>query len=410
MKKKILLLYVGYGYPDYEDWQIDKIANQSGATDFVFTTANEVNFCQKNESGAFETIIKSSYIDDVPNSCYGVTSLSYINEIKQGMVSTINFYNSYTPDTYEHDPTYKNYIQCAVNLAKKIVQRKKDAKLWFGFPPMLAYHSGSASTGGNVTVLGEYYNYYYKEFIFYPVYEALKTQAAWNNPAGANYGDNTFVSIWDTNVEGYYYGQEDLPLYYTCFHENNESTDYDNNVVKNMHYMSDLVHNIIEPSERGSKKLLWIPYIVNNSNDHVVRQGTIVNRKNYFDYAIFQPSYFWHENTNNLSQVTAMVNQNKALYSNNEIIGGSKISNTEIGAEMEVSPKYFNGSTSEPASNYQSRFANYVDHFKQFLEMGNEKNLGFYADGPNGMIGGTRCSLNADATFPLVKKFFNFGK
>lgn len=202
------------------------------------------------------------------------------------------------------------------------------------------------------------------------------------------------TSEWNRD-EGFYYGHEDVPQWYTKFTPSAVSTDFDNPVVKNMKYISGIVKG-------AEKKMLWIPYY-NNGNaipgteEIPTRIGNIINKTNYFNYAILQPSYYSNSSygSTNLTLIKNCVDSQTCKDAFGTIMGGSKTSSTEIGAEMEIDDKISN-------SAYLGRYNEYVSKFGTYISGSPKRITAFYADGVSTLIGIT-------GVYNRVKNFFTSG-
>lgn len=324
--KKFLLLYVGPGYKEFSQYQCNKIVKQSGATDFVLTTAYAFNYCQPNDY-----ILTKDYVNKyVKDEYFGTTSKTDISIIKNQMFQTIDTANSYDSKIWN----YSHYLNCVIYLAQKLYNANHNVRFWIGIPLMLQ----------NCTAAAMCYNYYFHDYIINASKVKLLHAGLYNN------------------CEGFYYGQEDLPQWYTKFNLNATNSYFDNPVAQNMDYISGVVHYM-------NKKLLWIPYYREDGSELPKRVGNIINQRNYFDYAILQPSYYFNPNLSEKAVTLVKDCVNKQ----NCVNVSSKKSKTEIGAEMEIdiNAKYNSANL--------NRYNTYVKNYSSFV---NNKPLAFYADCP----------------------------
>jgi hypothetical protein len=195
--------------------------------------------------------------------------------------------------------------------------------------------------------------------------------------------DKLSPTIWENNVSGFYYATEAIVQWYTDFDRTN-TVDFGTPVVNNMKYLSDILHPM-------GKKFLWIPYYRSDSN-HVddVRIGYVGNRSNIFDYIIIQPSYYFSEElTSGVNSVLNCVKLNTVVNANGEIIGGTKISNTVISAELEVD-------SNVTGAGYYNRYQVYVNAFYPYRK---SSPFLFYA--------GDRNSTMTDSVYNKIKYFYS---
>ncbi len=339
---------------------VKKIISESGATEYLILSSYSYNHLTGDVTSKIlteEYVRNSNYIDA---SYFGTTNSNDIAAIRDGMAVQINEYDNYVTSAF----CYNGYVSSVVNLAKRLISIDADCKIWFGFPPML-----SACTPAALC-----YNYYYYNCIYLPIKQQM-----------ASY------SIWE-NVEGFYFGQEDLPTWYTAFDENASNDYFSNVIVYCMRYLSELIHN-------DNKKFMWIPYYRDPtyldgglySNQLGTRLGYIANKTNIFDFVILQPSYYFTEDVGveNVVTVKESTRLQRCVYENGTTIGVSKSSNTEIGAEMEI-------------DNYlHSRYQSYVNNLSTFIIGTVNRPIAFYA--------GDRNVLMNTSVFSKVKSFFNNG-
>lgn len=352
--KKIPLLYVGPGYTNFSQAQCNQIVSQSGATEYLLTTAYAFNYCQPNDY-----ILTQSYIDDyVLDSYFGTTNQGDIATIRGQMASAVVNANSWN----SNDRNYTKYVNSAVDVSQKLINADSSCKIWIGLPPMLV----------NCTAAAMRYNYYYDDYIVKSFKNKMSDLGSWGN------------------VEGYYYGQEDLPQWYTKFNINATNNYFDNVVVQNIEYMSGVVHSF-------GKKFLWIPYYRDDGSELPTRLGYIINKKNFFDYAILQPSYYFSASVgaSNVTLIKNCILQQKCLNANGAVIGTTKTSSTEIGGEMEID---INAKTD---SNYLNRYNTYVSNFSTFITGSSKRPIAFYADEPDVMMD--------SVIFGKIKNFFISG-
>ena len=351
--RKFLLLYAGFTYPAYTSNDYPQLINESGATDFVIPTADDLNYCQPGDY-----ILTDSWVDSIANSVFGTTVASDIATIKNQMKSRIAQINQFDSTLY----SYTNYVNSAITIATNLLQRSNTCKVWFAFPQMLS----------NCTPAATRYNYYYMQYIYTPIKTKMIELGYWGR------------------VEGFYFAQEEIPQWYTKFTETSVSSQFNNVVVQTIKYVSDLVR-------ADSKKLLWIPYYFYSNNSAIgqimMRIGNVINKTNFLDFAILQPMYYFNQNLTQvaLTDIKYCVTNQKCQYTNNgATVGGSKTSSTEIRAHMEVD------------INITNRYQPYVTNYSTFITGSVKRPMGFYADDKN--------TLMSPNVFAKVKNFFNNGQ
>lgn len=355
--KKIPLLYVGPGYTMFTQSQCNQLVSQSGATEFLLTTAYAFNYCREGDP-----ILTQYYFDNnIHVSYYGTTDPDQVSEIETDMTEALdaatNLYGNQT-DVWN----YTVYVNNAITVALRLINANSSCKVWFGLPPML----------GSCTAAAMCYNYYYEEYII----NAVRTQM-------------TNAGKW-SNVEGFYYGQENIPQWYTAFNTMAVANNFNNVVVNNMVYIASVVHGM-------NKKIMWIPYYRDDGSLIMERVGNVINKKDIFDYAILQPSYYFVSSlgTAAVTLVKNCIAQQKCVSSTGSIIGGSKTSSTEIGGEMEID---LNAKTN---SSYLNRYNTYVSNFATYITGTTKRPIAFYADYPE--------VLMDSMIFGKVKNFFTSG-
>ena len=145
------------------------------------------------------------------------------------------------------------------------------------------------------------------------------------------------------------------------------------------------------------KKFLWIPYYRDDGSEISTRLGYIINKRNFFDFAILQPSYYFDSGvgSSNVTLIKNCVSQQKCLSASGAVIGSTKTSMTEIGGEMEIDGKV------KTDSAYLNRYNTYVSNFSTFITGSAKRPIAFYADYPE--------VLMDSVIFGKVKNFFTSG-
>ena len=248
-------------------------------------------------------------------------------------------------------PNYhvRDYVNDATETAMRLVKMKKDVELWFSVPSAENFHA---------------LTYLFAE-PWADTVDLIK---------------NTVPSdIWDNNVKGIYYAGEDITPYgYTKFDVTKK--DFDNPVVYAQRIVSERVHSF-------GKKMLWIPYY-HEASGSSKNLGHVLNLTDIFDVAIIQPSFFFNKaRVDEIPIVAASVKAQAVLDINGNIIGGKKISKTEIGFEMEIDHQFYNDEA------YVERYYAYEKVFGEFV---GEHPTAYYAGTPETLV------KSAD----IIKKFF----
>ena len=285
------------------------------------------------------------------------------------MTNSINTYAAnYSSTSYN----LTLYVSAVVSLAEQLIAIDSNCKIWFGFPQMLASCQPAAIR----------YNYYHYTYVYSPIKTQMQANGHWGN------------------VEGFYYGTEDIVAWYTRFDTSAPTTQYNNVVVRNMKYLSDIVHN-------DDKKMLCIPYYRQSTATTIeTRDGYVINKTNIFDKAILQPSYYFTTSVtaSNLDLINSCVSSQACKYVGGSIVGGSKTSNTEIGFEMEIDTKILTGGSEGTSADYLARYSAYVNKYKNYIT-GNggttKRPSAFYAGAPGELLNTT--------VFGKVSSFFNYG-
>lgn len=235
----------------------------------------------------------------------------------------------------------QDYIDDANALATRLVNINPNVKLWFSVPLAEGFHA-----------LTHLFAEPWADTV-----DAIKATVS--------------EEIWNNNIQGIYFSQEDIvPFGYTVFDNDQPENDFNNPIVKAMHAVSDRAYSY-------GKNMLWIPYYhaaVSSSTN----LGYTVNLTNIFDTVIIQPSFFFNSaRTQEIGIVADCVRKQAVVDANGEIIGGRKISNTEIGFEMEIDSQFFND------DNYVQRYYAYEKGFGEFV---GKYPTAYYAGAPETMI------------------------
>lgn len=245
----------------------------------------------------------------------------------------------------------KDYVDDANAYAERLVAIKPDVKLWYSVPSSECWHA--------LTHL---------------------FSDAWADTVDLI--KNTLrEDIWNNNVQGIYYSGEDVVTAgYTKFDCDKPELDFNNPIVKSMRIVSERVHSF-------GKNVLWIPYY-HEAASSSKNLGYVVNLTDIFDTAIIQPSFFFNQaRVDEIAIVSDCVRKQAVVDINGEIIGGKKISKTEIGFEMEIDDQFYE------LEGYSERYYAYEKGFGEFV---GSYPTAYYAGAPETLIK----SLN------IIDKFF----
>lgn len=245
----------------------------------------------------------------------------------------------------------KDYVDDANGYAERLVALKPDVKLWFSVPHSECWHA-----------LTHLFASPWADTI-----DLIK---------------NTIrEDIWDNNVQGIYFAGEDvITAGYTRFDCDKPELEFNNPIVKAMRAVSDRAHSF-------GKNLLWIPYY-HEAASSSTNLGYVVNLTDIFDTAIIQPSFFFNSARVDEIEIVSNCVRNQAVVDiNGEIIGGKKLSNTEIGFEMEIDEQFYD------REGYPERYYAYEKGFGEFV---GKYPTAYYAGAPETMI----------KSLPILDKFF----
>ena len=231
----------------------------------------------------------------------------------------------------------KDYVADANAYAERLVAIKPEVKLWYSVPHAECWHA--------LTHL---------------------FADAWADTVDLI--KNTLRSdIWENNVQGIYFAGEDvITAGYTRFDCDKPESDFNNPIVKSMRAASNRAHSF-------GKNCLWIPYY-HEAASSSKNLGYVVNLTDIFDTAIIQPSFFFNSaRVDEIRIVSDCVRKQAVVDINGEIIGGKKLSNTEIGFEMEIDEQFYN------REGYSERYYAYEEGFGEFV---GKRPTAYYAGAP----------------------------
>lgn len=318
MKKGVLLYtcYNGYNRTKYHtptDAELEKLLTVTDEILFIpITTYNRFT----DKDGNDYEVLSHEIIDNMTVDMVGDPARFDI--IKGEYHATADYR---LPANYH----VKDYIEDAVSLATRLTALNGGVKLWFSVPSAENFHALT--------------------HLFAP---------AWSDTVDMI--KNAVPSdIWQNNVQGIYYAGEDIVTSgYTKFDNGAPEENFNNPIVYSMRAVSDKVHSY-------GKKLLWIPYY-HEAAPSSKNLGHVVNLTDIFDIVIIQPSFFFNAaRTEEIGIVSNCVKQQAVVDINGNIIGGKKISGTEIGFEMEIDHQFYENDS------YVSRYYAYEQGFGSFV-------------------------------------------
>ena len=246
--------------------------------------------------------------------------------------------------------TFQSYVREAVSLTERLVERNPDVNVWVSLPATEHLH-----------LLTHLYTEYWIEYIVRETERLMPPE------------------IWENNVRGFYYGNEQIVAFYTPYSVDEPiyaDTSYlENTVVQGMRRLSDVIRGEM------NRQFLWIPTVNINCESFII-VGYIANRLNIFDAILMQPAYYFMTPTHpeqgrgriQLQVIYDSVRAQAVLNPQGVIVGGSKDSITHIGVLMEVDERIIH-------NNYEHlyRYEAYVEQFKPLF---GDFALGFYAGCP----------------------------
>ena len=187
--------------------------------------------------------------------------------------------------------------------------------------------------------------------------------------------------IWNNNVQGIYFAGEDIVTAgYTRFDNDKPEENFNNPIVAAMRAVSDRVHSF-------GKNFLWIPYY-HEAASSSKNLGHVVNLTDIFDTVIIQPSFFFNAaRVDEIEIVSNCARKQAVVDINGEIIGGKKVSHSEIGFEMEIDEQFYDREA------YPERYYAYEKGFGEFV---GTCPTAYYAGAPETLI----------RSLPIIDKFY----
>ncbi len=365
---KGLLMYVGYwGYAHgkYRTPTDEQLKDILEVTDEIILLTTAAYNCYTDPlTGQEKQIITNDVIDNMPADWVG--NPENLDEIKAT-------YKEYAADMINAGYNISDFVEDATNLCDRILKINPDAKIWYSVP-------GAPSLTALTHLFADSWVQLVDEF-----------------------KEATAQKIWDNNICGFYYSDEDVVTFdYAKFDPTKPEENFNNPDVYSMRQVSDKVHSY-------NKNMVWIPYSADTSSEIYECLGYVANKTNIFDTVIIQPSYFFNAQlTDNLRIIKDCVENQAVVYSNGDIIGGTKTSDTVIGWEMEIDSE-------EMANDPQAgdRYQAYVDTFKDYVGIyptvyyssiiadtmaSLDKIAEFYSYGPQDPVSSVGSASSADAS------------
>lgn len=345
MKKGVLL------YTCYNSYRNTKY--------YVPTDAELASLLDTTDEILFIPIVTYNVFTDKDGNDYEVMSKEVVDSLTPDLVGDPARYETIKSEyhataEYRVAANYhiKDYVNDANAMAERIVAINPNAKLWFSVPSAESLHA-----------LTHLYAKPWADTV-----DLIKNTVS--------------KTIWDNNVKGIYYAGEDIVTSgYTKFDETAPERDFDNPIVYSMRIVSEKVRSY-------GKEMLWIPYY-HEAASSSKNLGYVANLTDIFDTIIIQPSFFFNSaRVDEIPIVSDCVRKQAVVDIHGNIIGGKKVSKTEIGFEMEIDSQFFDN------KDYAERYYAYEKGFGEFV---GKRPTAYYAGAPETML------KLAD----LMTKFFN---
>lgn len=327
--------YAGSTYREFSDEDLKELTSINN--EFIMIPIVNVNY-YVDENGVTQEIIS---MDDI--NSLTLDDISWTNEynLEQTKKEYINLYNQLASKKY----TLNDYVDEAVAFAQRIVSIKPDVRLWFSVP-VTAMHALSDLQG--------------------PI---------WNQYVIDAFKDKVGSEIWDNNIMGLYFAQEDAYPGFTKFNPDNPENDFDNQIVMSMHDVSDKIHSY-------NKSMVWIPYCIESDGfgwEVYRRIGYIANTTDIFDAVTIQPKIYFGQNTaDDIGFLKESLDKGAFIDpETGEIVGEKKTSSTRIGIEIELDARMLRD------DDYKERFNNQFDFFKPYV---GKIPFTFYAGAPEDLM------------------------
>lgn len=365
-----ILLYTGYAeywggrYPRFSDSDLDRLSAISD--DFIIINYATYNWFE-TEDGTNQPVItlddlKEINPEDTRISCTCIGEPNWDEMLSWGFdelpaagchfLREMWFYarKIYWMNDGGREYTFQGYVRDAVVLLDRLIERNPDVNVWIALPPTEHLHA--------LTHL------YTEPWLEYIVRETQRQVSP---------------EVWENNIKGFYYGNEEIVSFYTPFEVDDEicpDTSYLNNsVVRGMRELSDYIRGEL------NKQFLWIPTTNINSDSYII-VGYIANQLNIFDAILMQPAYYFMtdahpEQSRGRTQLQVIYDSVRAqavLNTSGVPFGGEKNSITHIGVLMEIDERI--------VANEEGHLERYNAYVEQFAPLFLEYPLGFYAGSP----------------------------
>ena len=197
----------------------------------------------------------------------------------------------------------------------------------------------------------------------------------WNEYVIDAFKDKVGSEIWDNNIQGIYFANEDAYPGFTKFDYDEPENDFNNQVVMSMRDVSDKIHSY-------GKSMVWIPYCIETDSfgwEVYLRIAYIANKTDIFDTITIQPKiYFGQNTTDEIGFLKESLDQQAFVDPDTgKIVGGTKSSSTSIGIEIELD------SSMADDTEYYDRFYEQFDFFKDYVGV---TPFTFYAGTPQSLM------------------------
>ena len=327
--------YAGSKYMAFNNTCFETLSEVSD--EYIMIPIIAVNY-YVDKNGDLQEIISMDDINSLTLDDIQWTSEYALENTKQ---EYIDRYNNLSWRKY----TLNEYVDETVELAQKIVAVNPDVRLWFSVPvtPMHALSD----------LQGPIWNEY--------VIDAFKEQVG--------------SEIWDNNIKGVYFSNEDAYPGFTKFDYDDPENDFGNQMVMTMRDVSDKIHSY-------GKSMVWIPYCIHSEDfgwEMYRRIGAITNKTDIFDAVTIQPKIYFGQNTTDEIGFLKESLDAQAFIDpeTGEVIGGKKMSSTRVGIEIELDSQMVNNDS------YYNWFYEQFNYFKDYV---GKTPFTFYAGAPQELM------------------------
>ncbi|HIZ16426.1 MAG TPA: DUF4855 domain-containing protein [Firmicutes bacterium] len=327
--------YAGSSYKEFTDNDLEELTAINN--EFIMIPIVNINY-YVDKNGVTQEIISMDDISGLMTSDLGWTNSSNLAQVKR---EYIDVYNNLAIKKY----TLNDYVDEAVAFAQRIVAIKPDVRLWFSVPTT-AMHALSHLQG--------------------PI---------WNEYVIDAFKDKVGSEIWDNNIMGLYFANEDAYPGYTKFNPDNVDNAFDNRVVMAMRDVSEKIHSY-------GKSMVWIPYCIESEGfgwEMYRRVAYIANKTDIFDAVTIQPKIYFGQNTaDEIGFLKESIDTGAFIDpETGEVVGEKKTSSTRIGIEIELDAKMLRDEEAK------TRFNTQFDYFKPYV---GKIPFTFYAGAPQELM------------------------